>query len=777
MFKRALAIREKALGKEHPDVATSIDSLGVLYDHTSRYAEAEPLLKRALAIREKALGKEHPDVATSLNDLAVLYYHTWRYAEAEPLYKEALAIREKAFGKEHPDVAQSLDNLAVLYDNTSRYAEEEPLLKRALAIREKALGKEHPDVATNLNNLAVLYVNTSRYAEAEPLYKRALAIREKSLGKEHPDVALSLHNLAMLYSVTQRHPEAHLLFTRSLVINDKTREGTFSLLSEDQKLKYMKTNEYNMHLFLNHTVSYLQTDNTAVTDVLNSWLRWKGAVAEAQGRYMDALSYSDNPEIKRKFDELTATRRGLAMLQMSGPKRISPEQYIKSIADLEKRKKELEAELSRLSSDFALATTAARVDVKKISGMLPKDSAYIDFAYIISYDFTKQKWGKPRYVVFILKPDKEPVVQLLDIADAGEVDAHIKAYRQEMNRPATHDDLPRNAKLDKEAKALYELIIKPLEPYLDKRQRLFISPDGNLNLIPFEVLRTPDGKYLMEEYRINYIAAGRDIVRFTDTTTSKGDALIMADPDYDMGLKEKNKIAKELKVTNSVRGVISRDVKGLTFSRLPDTKIEADTIAKALKNRFRTYMGRKAIEEVLFSAKSPRILHIATHGYFLKNEETKPSGNGVSISQDRFSDLKIEDPMLRSGIVLAGVNAALKQGRDDGMVSAEKILGLRLKGTELVVLSACETGVGDVQAGEGVLGLKRAFILSGAKTIVMSLWSVPSSETTELMTDFYKLMSSGLTKSDALRQAKIKMMERTGNPFFWGAFIMDGNPE
>ena len=251
----------------------------------------------------------------------------------------------------------------------------------------------------------------------------------------------------------------------------------------------------------------------------------------------------------------------------------------------------------------------------------------------------------------------------------------------------------------------------------------------------------------------------------------------MADPDYDLGLKEKDKIAKELRVAKRVRGVITRDVKGLTFSRLPDTKTEADTIAKAVKNRFRTYKGKKAIEEVLFSVKFPRILHIATHGYFLKNEEIKSDSNGVSTTLDKFSDLKIEDPMLRSGIVLAGVNASLKQGRDDGMVSAEKILGLRLKGTELVVLSACETGVDNVKAGEGVLGLKRAFILSGAKTIVMSLWSVPSLETTELMTEFYKLMSSGWTKADALRQAKIKMMEKTGNPFFWGAFIMDGNPQ
>jgi CHAT domain-containing protein len=132
--------------------------------------------------------------------------------------------------------------------------------------------------------------------------------------------------------------------------------------------------------------------------------------------------------------------------------------------------------------------------------------------------------------------------------------------------------------------------------------------------------------------------------------------------------------------------------------------------------------------------------------------------------------------MLRSGIVLAGVNASLKEGRDDGVVSADKILGLRLKGTDLVVLSACETGVGDVRNGEGVFGLKRSFILSGAKTVVMSLWSIPSKETTELMTDFYTLMAKGKTKAEALREARLNLMKKKSNPFYWGAFVMVGNP-
>jgi CHAT domain-containing protein/Flp pilus assembly protein TadD len=221
LAQRALAIREKALGPDHPDVATSLNSVALLYDNLGRDADAEPLYKRALAIREKALGPDHPDVAQSLNNLAELYGAQGRYADAEPLYKRALAIWEKALGPDHPDVAMSLNNLAELYRAQGRYADAEPLYKRALAIQEKALGPDHPDVATALNILALLYDTQGRYADAEPLYKRALAIREKALGPDHPDVALSLSNLAMLYYTQGRYADAEPLLKRALAIREK----------------------------------------------------------------------------------------------------------------------------------------------------------------------------------------------------------------------------------------------------------------------------------------------------------------------------------------------------------------------------------------------------------------------------------------------------------------------------------------------------------------------------------------------------------------------------
>ena len=220
-LRSALAIREQALGPDHPDTAQSLNNLAALYYAQGRYAEAEPLYRRALAIREQALGPDHPDTAQSLNNLAALYYAQGRYAEAEPLYRRALAIREQALGPDHPDTAQSLNNLAALYYAQGRYAEAEPLYRRALAIWEQALGPDHPDTATSLNNLAGLYDAQGRYAEAEPLYQRALAIREQALGPDHPDTATSLNNLAGLYDTQGRYAEAEPLYRRALAIREQ----------------------------------------------------------------------------------------------------------------------------------------------------------------------------------------------------------------------------------------------------------------------------------------------------------------------------------------------------------------------------------------------------------------------------------------------------------------------------------------------------------------------------------------------------------------------------
>ncbi|MBM4271677.1 MAG: tetratricopeptide repeat protein [Deltaproteobacteria bacterium] len=841
LYKRLLEIRERKFGKEHLQVAESLKDIAFLNFKTGKYTEAESLYKRALAIVEKT-----PDQGTIaaqvLNNMGILYDSVGKSVEAESLFKRALGIREKVLGKDHIDVGETLDNLALLYSNTGRYNEARQLHSRAsviyagalerrygnmarlrdlfsknlnnitllyyragnfteaertqkiiLDINTRIFGNEHPQVAASLYNLAEIYVMTGKYREAGSYYHTALAIREKLMGKNHSDVADTLLGMARLYAVLEKHGESHRLFLRGITIHETAREEHFMILAESQKLNYLKQHESDIYSYISHTLLYMKYDDAAITDAFNMWVRWKGAVTETQGRYLDAVLYSSflhyggGKDIRKMFDTLAQVRREIARLQFSKSDEGAVAERLTKIGELEKRKEFLEAELNKLSREYSLEGIGGeRADVKKIMELLPPDSIYIDFAKIRPYNFKKGTWDKFRYYIFLMIPGGKPVIKLFDIADAEELDGHVSAYLREMNKVKTTRRLPDPVILNTEARSIYLLTMKPVERYLKGRKMLLISPDGNLNLIPFGVLVTPKNRYLVEDHVIDYIAAGRDILRFADATTAEGESVIIADPDYNLGMKDMQEVVKTVGFKGiRVGGQLSRDALEMHFDPLPDTKREADAIGKILtdrlKIRVKSYQGAMAVEDILYRAEHPKILHLATHGYFLKEQELKDRdlrGVTIKIKEEigQGGGLNMENPMLRSGIALAGVNSSLREGRDEGLLSAEKIMGLRLKGTDLVVLSACETGVGDVQSGEGVFGLKRAFILSGAKTLVMSLWSVPSQETTELMTDFYDHMAKGKSKAEALREANLRMLRKKNNPFFWAAFVMVGNP-
>jgi CHAT domain-containing protein len=320
-----------------------------------------------------------------------------------------------------------------------------------------------------------------------------------------------------------------------------------------------------------------------------------------------------------------------------------------------------------------------------------------------------------------------------------------------------------------------------------------------LNLIPFEVLQGPDGSYLIEDYTFNYLAAGRDLLGFGANKNRGDKALIIGDPDFDLLAAEKEAALERLKLS-TVKGKQtdkrSMDMRGLYFQRLPGTREEAETIWKLIgKDQCELFLGKRALEEVLELKRRPRILHLATHGFFLNDMDytylvddamTRGMMEMKAVCRPTGKKFRIENPLLRSGIALAGANSALMAGDFDktgGIVTAERVLGLKLCGTDLVVLSACDTGLGEVLSGEGVFGLRRAFRQAGTKSLAMSMWSVPDKETKELMVEFYKNIHVGkMNRCQALRHAALTEMNtvkhRYGhtNPFYWGAFVFLGEP-
>jgi tetratricopeptide (TPR) repeat protein len=805
LLKRSLAILEKALGPEHSLVAQSLNNLAELYSFLGDYSKADPLHKRALTIKERLLGSKHPQVAHSLNNLAALYCNLGDYAKAESLHKNALAIMEKALGPEHSDMATGLNNLAGFYVDLGDYSKAEPLYKHALAINEKALSPEHPKVATSLSNLAFLYQFLGDYAEAEPLFKRALSIREKALGSEHPDVAFSLSNLAVLYATLNDFQKANWLLTKAQRIDGKLIDQIIRFTTEEQKMKFLSMKQSGLYIFISLIDQYFSQEPSSRREVFDVWLGRKGIILEAQKRYQEALVYSDDPQVGKIFQELSRTRAKLSKLAFSGPGKIDPEVYKKKIADLESKKSELEAKLSRLSMAFALKQKISKADTLKVANALPKGTALLEFARVTKFNFKAKgketPWLGDNYIAFVVHADRGEEPGMVNLGDAGEIDKAIALLKKQIVDSSDR----KKPNMISASKKLYELVFEPLKKELGDVKEIFVSPDGNLSLIPFEVLLGPDGKFLIETYTFNYLAAGRDILRFGQIQKSDNKAVLMGNPDFNLGPKEKVSILEDLNLDDKkkfLQASRSASMGDFKFQPLEHTKEELAAIESILgQNKTEVYIGKEALEEVLMDKKAPIILHLATHGFFLKDQNTANIDSfntgrgwqtaplpepGLSFPGGVASIIDIENPLLKSGVVLAGANHAREtdnNDKNDGIVTAEEILGLNLHGTEMVVLSACDTGLGEVKSGEGVFGLRRAFTQAGAQSLVMSMWKVPDRETKELMVQFYEnIYSGGMNRCQALRQAALNVMEvvrqRYGHadPRYWGAFVFMGEP-
>ena len=798
LYQRARGILEKTHGPEHSSVAYVLHNLAKLYYYLGDREKAEALYLRALAIWEKTVGPEHPNTATSLNSLAMLYEDAGAYEKAESLYSRALKIQEKALGSNHPDVLRTLNNLATIYFFSKDFAKAEQLHKRVLQIKKDTIGTETESFANSLNNLATLYRVQGDYAKAEPLYNQAIEIWKKTLGLEHPNVANGLSHLSGLYEATGDFEKAYGFITRTLEIEDKLLDQVMGFTSEDQKLKFVTMNNGSLYDFLNLVNQHFRQDPGKRKNALDVWLKRKGSILEVQKRYQEAIFYTGNPESAKLFEELSGVRSNLSKLTFAQPGKVDEKSYKQKNTDLKNEKDRLEAQLSRLSQPFAIKQKIDKADCEKIAKVLAPQTALVEFARIETIKSkNKDKATQPdRYISFVLHAGDDNPVSMIDLGDADKIDRMVTQYKKEIYESGT-------AKSDAvigTSQKLYDLVFRPLLKDLGTVKEIFISPDGNLNLMPFEVLQGPDGRFLIEDYTFNYLAAGRDIIGFGKNPVNGGKYLLMGDPDFNLGSDEKMAVLKRINIKNDMGTIVanrSANLNEVSFEPLHYAKEELDAIGGIMgQEKSEIYTGKKALEEILMNKPGPEILHLATHGFFLNKQNLPSSGRGWQTADLPKKDehpsgrpdrvINVENPLLRSGILLAGAKRSLMSGdtgKNDGIVTAEKILGLNLHGTKMVVLSACDTGLGEVESGEGVFGLRRAFTQAGAKSLVMSLWKVPDMETKELMVQFYRNIKSGtMNRCHALRQAALAQMkivkQRQGyaNPRYWGAFVFMGEP-
>ena len=772
---RALRIMEKALGPDHPRVARALTGLGGFYREMGDGLKAEEMYRRSLAVFEKIGEMENPVVATLLNDLGSVYYARGDYPNAETFFDRSRALWETLLGPDNFHIAASYTHLGRVAYDAGDYTKAEAMFQHALTLAEKGLGQEHTGVTGYLNDLADTYCTTGEYEKGESLYERALTVHERKAAMSHPAVQDTLFGLARCAEARGRLSDAAKLQTQASELEERYVALNLTVGSEREKLALLTALSSHLSGNVSLHVSLAPHDEAARDLAMLSILRSKGRVQDAMSASLSALRQRSSPEDQKLLDQLNDATAKLAKLIIDGPpQKATPAEYQEQIKRLEEQRENLEVEISDRSAGFYQHTQP--VTLAAVQALIPEDAALVEFAVYRPFDpKAPDNWkayGEPRYVAYVLRRQGE--VQWKELGEAQTINGAVNALRRALGDPQRRD-------VRELARALDEKLMRPLRTLSGNATQFLISPDGELNLLPFQALVDEQNRYLVERYGFTYLTSGRDLLRMKVARESRSVPLLIANPAFsESATEEKAKAATKWTEPNARRRSVTdaRSVSELYFAPLDGTAQEADAIRRLFPDA-NLLTGKGATKSALKQTVAPRILHIATHGFFLQTSQAAPDGRAqVATVKTRGADVEAEseNPLLRSGLALAGANRRGGAAADDGILTALEASGLNLWGTKLVVLSACDTGLGEVRNGEGVYGLRRAFVLAGAESLVMSLWPASDYSTRTLMTSYYKNLRQGLGRGAALRQVQLDMLKRNPklHPFYWANFIQSG---
>lgn len=735
------------LGKDHPALAACLLGISTVHQDRADFAKVEDELQRAVAIDERAFEPDDYRILRALNDLGVLYNSRREFARAEPVLQHVVDALQKALGPDSTELALPLWNLAL---TVQEYRKDFPraldLYTGALALLERSKGPEHPDVGSVLNNTANIFKSLGDYRRAIEMHTRVHEMWEKSLGPYHGRTVLSLGNLARTYASMGDTENTIKFQTTADEALEKNLELNLAIGSERQKLAYFDSVAERTDRTISYQVKLAPNSQQAARLAALAALQRKGRVLDAMSLNLVSLRERMNAEDRALLDAWNRTTSQFAGLALRGPGLLSRADYQKQLADLGERRERAEAELSRRSAEFQ--GQSQPVTLAGVQTAIPKDAALIEFATWRSFDprqYNQDAYGERRYIAYVLRSGG--TVRWKELGPAKEIDRAVEDFRNALADPERRD-------VHQAARALDQRLMQPLRSLIGDRSRLLISPEGALNLLPFQALVDERGEYLVERYSITYLSSGRDLLRLQTRRESRSAPVVVTDPSF--GDTAPPRVLQAASVRSSI--TVGADLKDLYFAPLAGAAQEARAIHELFPEA-RVLAGSQATESALKHVDAPSILHLATHGFFLPSTPGQASSN----------------PLLRSGLALAGANRR-SDGADDGIFTALEASGLNLWGTRLVTLSACDSGIGEIRSSEGVYGLRRAFVLAGAESLVMSLWAVSDSVTREMMTAFYTSLRKGLGRGEALRQAQLAMLKRQGreHPFYWASFIQSG---
>jgi CHAT domain-containing protein len=702
--------------------------------------------------------------------------------------------------------AERLNTKAATLYRQGKFREAIASAQEALAIRKQALGEQHPDYAASLNRLAFLYSSQGDHARAEPLFRQALVIRKQALGEQHPAHATCLHNLAFLYHAQGDYARAEPLLRQGLEIFRGQMDLTAAVQAERQQLAMTDL----LRVYLDAYLELAARVRKAGEPAYRHLLAWKGAVFARQQRLRLERQL---PERAADFVRLQHTTSQLARLALAVPPPQQREAYRRQLQQLTEDKERQESDLAHKSAAFRQQQGRIRLTPAQVQALLPKDAALLDFleyAHVTPSPKSKGQLDRERYLAaFVVRPG---LLEHLDLGPVQPITEAIDRWCQAVSRPSANQEL-RAAGAE-----LRRLLWQPLTAHLQGVQTVLVSPDGAVARLPLAALpgSRPDS-YLLEELAIAVVPVPQLLPELLaarpDPEKGAPSLLLVGDVDYGAvpGLVDSGG-----KSRSAARG--SRAGALPAYGALAATREEIVAVRDSFEQRFAAgqvrALRRDQATETAVREQAPRhrYLHFATHGFFAPAElrsalapAAERAGRPGGSSEDYFGQRGVSGwhPGLLSGLVLAGANRPPLPEQDDGVLTALEVAQLDLSGVELAVLSACETGLGEVAGGEGLLGLQRAFQVAGARSVVASLWKVDDDASRQLMVRLYENLwrtKQPLGKLEALRQAQLAMLREgrkrgpggqrpvdpealkravpmTGRtpPFFWAAFVLSGD--
>ncbi len=770
---------EKLFSKDHRTYVITLIELSILNNAQGLYSKAESLINEAITILKNTNKEKSNDYANALSTLAHIYTKQELYEKAIGVFNQALTLRKSLVGEQNPYYASDLNGLAFALSQESliNLSKAEAIYLQSLQILKEKFGTAHPSYMSTLNNLGVFYTSQNKYAIADIINAIIVQTQEKIVGNMHLDYILALDNAASALFIQNKYIDAQPLYIKSITAKMINIKNNFTHLSELEKISFIKANYLyfeNFYIFLKNSIENPQNNQdlkSLLQTALNLQLQTKGMLLSETSKMKKRILASGDTALINQFEKWQAVKNSIAKAY-NLPIAQREKQGI-DISKLENEANELERGLSARSVDFQAAFNPPTYTYQDIQKKLRKNEVAIELIRIkyinTDIEYINKDIDDFAYVALLVtKSDIKPV--LIKNATALESTSFI-TYKRGINLQST-DTLSYTS--------YWGEIEKNLPASISK---IYLCLDGVYHQLNLGTLFNPKTKkYLIESTDIQQVTNLKEIITNPQkvTTTAKSIALF-GYPNYELPAKERRTLAQKQNqpITASIEQItpemIAQDSTRTGFGNLLNTKEEVETIAQlATENQWKasTYLKNEALEENVKAINSPRILHIATHGYFNPNVEKGKTAN----------------PLLRSGLLLAGAaqtlqnkeqvtleNITTNEQVEDGVLTAYEVMNLNLDQTDLVVLSACETGLGEIQNGEGVYGLQRAFIVAGAKSLIISLWKVSDAATSELMTTFYKHYLKSGNKRAAFQKAQKQVRKTYKSPYFWGAFVMIGD--